>query len=153
MISKLSRRAFVVCSSFSVARLGALPETTGRCYAEACITTDGGSDAQRTGCALIFVLGHSGCGAVKSAIKHLDGNNKLPGSINGLVDLVKPAVTKVHGEQGDELDNAVRPNVQISIDRIRRLPPIIEPRVRDGRVKVAGGVYDLGTGKLTLTSS
>src|SRR3954453_19781380 len=35
---------------------------------------------------LILVLGHSGCGAVKSAIKHIDSKDTLPGAINGLVE-------------------------------------------------------------------
>src|SRR5262249_820747 len=99
---------------------------------------------------LIFVLGHSNCGAVQSAIKHLHDNDKLPGSINRLVELVKPAVTKAHGEQGDELYNAVRTNVLMGMERVRRLPPIIQPRVKEGKVKVAGGVYDLSTGKVSF---
>jgi carbonic anhydrase len=32
---------------------------------------------------LILVLGHSGCGAVKSAIKHIDNRDSLPGAISG----------------------------------------------------------------------
>jgi carbonic anhydrase len=34
---------------------------------------------------LIMVLGHSGCGAVKAAIKHIDAKDTLPRAINGLV--------------------------------------------------------------------
>jgi carbonic anhydrase len=101
---------------------------------------------------LIFVLGHSSCGAVTAAIKQIEGKEKFPGSINGMVHLVKPAVTMVHGKQGDELDNAIRANVQIGIDRISKLPPIIQPLVKHGRVKVVGGVYDLRTGKVTLAT-
>jgi carbonic anhydrase len=97
---------------------------------------------------LIFVLGHSDCGAVKSAIKHLDGNDELPESVKGLVGLVKPAVTKAHGEAGDYLDNAIRANVLIGMERISRLVPLVQPRVKEGTVKVTGGVYDLSTGKV-----
>jgi carbonic anhydrase len=99
---------------------------------------------------LIFVLGHSSCGAVTAAIKQTDEKERFPGSINGLVHLVKPAVTRAHGEQGNELDNAIRANVQIGMDRIRKQPPIIQPLVKEGRVKVVGGIYDLRTGKVTL---
>jgi carbonic anhydrase len=60
---------------------------------------------------LILVLGHSGCGAVKSAIKHIDGKDTLPGTIEGLVGLVKPAVIKSRGSAGDPLEKPIRANV------------------------------------------
>ena len=46
---------------------------------------------------LILVLGHSGCGAVKAAIQHINDKDSLPGAINGLVELVKPAVSRSKG--------------------------------------------------------
>jgi carbonic anhydrase len=99
---------------------------------------------------LIMVLGHSGCGAVKSALQHIDKKDSLPGSINGLVDLVKPAVEKSKGMPGDPLENAIRENVVIGVERLRGLEPIIAPKVREGKVKVVGGVYDLRTGAVTM---
>jgi len=99
---------------------------------------------------LILILGHSGCGAVKSAIKHIDAKDKLPGAIDGLVELVKPAVIKSRGMPGDPLENAIRANVEIGVERLRGLQPILAPRVKSGTVKIAGGVYDLKTGLVTL---
>jgi carbonic anhydrase len=102
---------------------------------------------------LILVLGHSGCGAVKSAIKHIDDRDSLPGAINGLVELIKPAVTMSKGLPGDPLENAVRKNVEIGVQRLQELEPIVAPRVKDRRVKVVGGVYDLFNGAVTLIDS
>ena len=99
---------------------------------------------------LIVVLGHSGCGAVKAAIQHLNDRDSLPGSINGLVDLIKPAVAQSKGLAGDPLENAIRQNVAIGVERLRRLEPVLAPRVKEGKVKVVGGVYDLSTGGVTL---
>jgi len=99
---------------------------------------------------LILVLGHSGCGAVKSAIQHIDAKDSLPGAISGLVELIKPAVTMSKGMSGDPLENAVRKNVEIGVERLRGLEPIVAPRVRDGKVKVIGGVYDLHNGAVKL---
>jgi carbonic anhydrase len=93
---------------------------------------------------LIIVLGHSGCGAVKAAMKHIDAKDSLAGAIDGLVELIKPAPNK--GESGDALENAIRKNVEIGMDRLRELQPILAPRVKDGKLKVVGGVYDLRTG-------
>lgn len=99
---------------------------------------------------LIFVLGHSNCGAVKAAIQHIEDRDSLPGAINGLVELIKPAVTRSKGKPGDPLENAIRLNVEAGVERLQGLEPILAPRVKDGKVKVVGGVYDLVTGMVTL---
>ena len=99
---------------------------------------------------LVVVLGHSGCGAVKAAIQHLDDKDSLPGTINGLVELIKPAVAKSKGLPGDPLENAIRQNVEIGVERLRGLDPILAPLVKAGTVKVLGGVYDLFTGRVTM---
>ena len=52
---------------------------------------------------LIMVLGHSNCGAVKAAMEHLDAKDSLPGAINDLVELIKPAVAESKGEPGNKL--------------------------------------------------
>jgi carbonic anhydrase len=102
---------------------------------------------------LIVVLGHSGCGAVKSAIKHIDAKDSLPGAIDGLVELVKPAVVKSQGMPGEALENAIRTNVELGVERLRGLEPILAPRVKDGTLKITGGVYDLKTGLVTFVQS
>jgi carbonic anhydrase len=99
---------------------------------------------------LIVVLGHSGCGAVKAAMKHIDAKDSLPGSINGLVELIKPAVAQSKGAPGDALENAIRKNVEIGVERLKELQPILAPRVKDGTLTVMGAVYDLRTGAVTL---
>jgi carbonic anhydrase len=98
---------------------------------------------------LIVVLGHSGCGAVKAAIKHIDAKDSLPGAINGLVELIKPAVIQSKGTPGDALDNAIRKNVEIGVERLKELQPILAPRVKDGKLKVMGATFDLRTGIVT----
>ena len=99
---------------------------------------------------LIMVLGHSNCGAVKAAIQQIDAKNALPGSIDGLVELIKPAVLRSKGRTGDPLNNAIRENVAIGVERLKGLEPIVAPGVRDAKVKVVGAVYDLVTGMVTV---
>jgi carbonic anhydrase len=99
---------------------------------------------------LILVLGHSGCGAVKAAMKHIDAKDSLPGAINGLVELIKPAVTQSKGMSGDPLENAIRKNVGIGVETLKDLQPILAPRVKDGKLKIVGAVYDLRTGAVTM---
>jgi carbonic anhydrase len=101
---------------------------------------------------LIIVLGHTNCGAVKAAVQHIDHKDSLPGAINGLVELIKPAVSKAREQQGDLVENATRDNVKIGVEKLKRLNPIIAPLVKQGKVKVVGGIYDLKTGKVELVT-
>ena len=99
---------------------------------------------------LIMVLGHSNCGAVKAAMAHLNAKDSLPGAINDLVELIKPAVEQSKGEPGDPLNGAIHKNVQIGVERLKGLEPILATPVKEGKLKIVGGVYDLRTGKVTL---
>jgi carbonic anhydrase len=99
---------------------------------------------------LIMVLGHSNCGAVKAAKQHIDVTDSLPGAIDGLVELVKPAVSQSKSEPGDPLENAIRKNVEIGVEKLKTLDPILAPRVKDGKLKVVGAVYDLSTGEVKM---
>jgi carbonic anhydrase len=103
------------------------------------------------GVSLVLVLGHGQCGAVKSALKHIDARDSLPGAINDLVNTIKPAVARSRGRKGDALENAIQANVEIGVERLRGLEPILAGPVKKGKVKVVGGVYDLKTGAVNIT--
>src|SRR5206468_10440433 len=85
------------------------------------------------GAPLGMVLGHTECGAVKAAIKHLDDKDPLPGAIGELVNRIRPAVIKAKGVPGDRLDNAIRANVALGVGTLRGLPPIVAPAVKRGQ--------------------
>jgi carbonic anhydrase len=99
---------------------------------------------------LVMVLGHTNCGAVKAAVKHIDEKDSLPGSINGLVELIKPVVSKVQGQPGEIYDNVTRANVIAGVEKLKNSQPILAPRVQAGSVTVVGGIYDLHTGVVKL---
>jgi carbonic anhydrase len=102
------------------------------------------------GVSLVLVLGHSKCGAVKAAVKHLDSHDKLSGSLGELVGLIKPAVERAEGRPGDRLENAIRANVEMGVERLLRFEPVVAPAVKAGKLKVAGATYDLRTGRVTV---
>lgn len=104
------------------------------------------------GVRLILVLGHSKCGAVKAAIAHVDADDALPGSINDLVNLIKPAVTAVKGHPGDKLSNVIKANVERSVSRLKGLDPILKKLVDGGELKAVGGTYELSTGAVEVFS-
>ncbi len=102
------------------------------------------------GVPLIVVLGHSQCGAVKAAITHIDTNDPLPGSLNDLVNTIKPAVIRAKDQPGDLLENAIKANVQIGVEHLQTSEPILVNALKQGKVKVAGATYDLRSGRVTV---
>jgi carbonic anhydrase len=104
------------------------------------------------GSPLIMVLGHTACGAVDAAIKVLKDNVQLPGHLPQLVAMIKPAVAMAKTESGNLLNNSIRKNVELNVAKMKSSGPIVAEYVAQGRVKVVGGIYDLETGKVSLTS-
>jgi carbonic anhydrase len=106
---------------------------------------------QFLGVPLLMVLGHSNCGAVDATIKVLKDNATLPGHLPELVRSIKPAVEAAKKmSSANLLDEAIAENVRHNVRRLREAKPIVDRFVADGKVKVVGGVYDLGTGKVGL---
>jgi carbonic anhydrase len=97
---------------------------------------------------LIVVLGHTRCGAVKAAVTHIDAKDSVPGAINGLIELIKPAVERSRSLAGDPLENAILENVRTGVERLKELEPILAPGVRERGLKILGAIYELETGNV-----
>jgi carbonic anhydrase len=102
------------------------------------------------GARLIMVLGHTECGACKSAIQFIDDKETLQGSIEGVVDYIRPVVRLVAGKPGDKLANVIKANVTEGAKKLQVLDPILSKLVKSGELKIVGGVYDLKTGKVDM---
>lgn len=102
----------------------------------------------KLGARLIVVLGHEKCGAVAAAVDAVKGAAAPPGSIGAIVDAIKPAAANVHGQPGDEVDNAVRANVLSIVERLKKASPILSPLVQNGELTLVGARYDLDDGKV-----
>jgi carbonic anhydrase len=102
------------------------------------------------GTPLILVLGHDSCGAVDAAIKSLKDGTTLPGHMPSLVTGIAPAVKAVSGQPGDTLANAIKQNVIDNVAKLGSATPILSAAVEQGKLKVAGGIYRLGDGRVEL---
>jgi carbonic anhydrase len=103
------------------------------------------------GVPLIMVLGHSDCGAMAAAIKVVQDNTQLPGHLPELVNSLKPAIETARQKgPGDLLLEATAENVRINVKRLSDADPVVSELVRQEKVKVVGGVYDIGTGKVSF---
>jgi carbonic anhydrase len=99
---------------------------------------------------LVMVLGHDACGAVDATIKSIKDGTVLPGHLPSLVAAISPAVTAVQGESGDMLDNAIRRNVMLNVEKLKAAGPILSAFVGDKKIRVVGGIYKLASGKVEL---
>jgi carbonic anhydrase len=99
---------------------------------------------------LFLVLGHEACGAVGATIKSLKDNTTLPGHLPSLVSNLAPAVKATKDQPGDPLANAIRQNVIDVVAKLKSATPILNAAVEQGKLKIVGGIYHLGDGKVEL---
>jgi carbonic anhydrase len=90
----------------------------------------------------ILVLGHSNCGAISAAI----AAKAVPGQISVLYQHMIPAIA---GAKGD-MPLAVKMNAAYQAKLLAESSTVIAKAIKENGVKVGSGVYDLGTGKVTL---
>lgn len=109
------------------------------------------------GARLVVVLGHEGCAAVGMAVSGAAGSEESPVR-RGVSDrLVRAGVSIAacgadetaipRGETGDEAIQAVRANVEVTVEEIRQA---LEGQQVDAAedVLVVGAVYHVGTGRV-----
>ncbi len=104
------------------------------------------------GAKVILVLGHTGCGAIKSTCDdvHL-------GHITGMLQKLKPALDSVQGDWDDRssanaafVQQVADANVLKSMEDIRTKSPILNEMVENGEVLIAGAMYDVASGRVTF---
>jgi len=104
-----------------------------------------------SGAKVVLVLGHTSCGAVKGAI-----DDVVLGNLTGLLARIKPAIpaTKYDGEKSSKnpayVDAVAKTNVMLALNDIRRRSPILEDLEKQGKIKIAGAMYELSTGTVEL---
>jgi len=105
------------------------------------------------GVKLIMVLGHSDCGAVKSAIHLADGTESYPaakyGAIGAIVEAIVPAVKSLSPGQRTP-DAVARANAASQAEAIANKGPIIKPAVAAGKLRVVSAMYDIASGEVSL---
>jgi carbonic anhydrase len=94
------------------------------------------------GTSVILVLGHSNCGAVTAAMK----GNSVPGLIGSFFTPIQPALEHAAGN----LDKAVKENARIQADLLGKSSPLLAGLVKEGKLKIVAGYYDLATGRVSL---
>ena len=101
---------------------------------------------------LMMVLGHEKCGAVKATLEAIEKNAHAEADIDWLVESIRPAVEKSKNTPGDALDNAVKANVELTVQRLKT-SPILSEAIEAGQLKIVGARYDLDTGNVEVIVS
>ena len=101
------------------------------------------------GSPLVVVLGHSKCGAVTAAVE----GGEAPPNIKAIVDFIAPAVTQAKSanpdKSGDALVSAaITANVWQAMADMYKNSPMLREKVKDGKIKLVGAVYDIKSGKV-----
>jgi carbonic anhydrase len=99
---------------------------------------------------LIMVLGHDACGAVDATVKSIKDGTRLPGHLPALVAAISPAVKAAQGEPGNTLENAIRRNVMLNVEKLKTAAPILNTFVDNQKIRVVGGLYKLASGRVEL---
>jgi carbonic anhydrase len=102
-----------------------------------------------SGAKLVLVMGHTSCGAIKGACDRVE-----LGNLTGLLKKIEPAVATVQDVPGDRnskntafVEAVAVANVRLTVARIRELSPVLRDLESAGKIKIAGCVYDLATGR------
>jgi carbonic anhydrase len=104
------------------------------------------------GSLLVFVLGHTACGAVQAAIDVSTKGDSLPGRIGAVAAPIVPAVEAVRDHPPDQLlEAATRENIRRTMARLSEVPTLGD-RVAAGTLLVVGGEYELVSGGVDLVT-
>jgi carbonic anhydrase len=94
------------------------------------------------GIKVLLVLGHTGCGAVKAAMKA----DAVPGQISTLYQHIQPAVELSGGDFG----KAISSNAKVQANLLRTSSTVVRDALKAATIRVESGVYDLATGRVAL---
>ncbi len=94
------------------------------------------------GAKVLYVLGHSSCGAVAATIRA----EPVPGQISTLFQHIRPAIRAAKGD----LEASIVENVRGQALLLAEASPVIAASIREAKLKVVGGVFDLATGVVEM---
>lgn len=105
-----------------------------------------------SGAKLIVVMGHSSCGAIKSAIDQV----KM-GNITSMLSNIQPAISLSQNFQADKsssndayINLVAKNNLLHTIEVIKQESPVLNDMLHNGSLKIVGAFYDLKTGKISF---
>jgi carbonic anhydrase len=100
----------------------------------------------------LIVLGHERCGAVKATIETIDHHTTVPGSIQSLIDSIRPSVLQAQGQGDVRLANAIHKNIISTVNALTSRSKIIHDAFLARKLTIVGADYDLDAGTVRIIS-
>lgn len=97
---------------------------------------------------LILILGHQGCSAVNAVLQ----DQAKEYDLEHIAPFIQQAVDETRDLPGDPLTNAIKANVQLSVQKLHE-NPVLESLVQNKKLKIIGGYYELKSGKVELLTN
>ena len=100
---------------------------------------------------LVVVMGHTRCGAIAAAARHLQTGEAPPTeNVLRITSRIRPIIEPVLAMPGlaDPLRAAMRANVLASVAQLSHGSTLIEELVRANRLRVIGAEYELESGRV-----
>ena len=105
------------------------------------------------GVKLVMVLGHSDCGAVKSAIAVANGTTSYPpdkfGAIGEVINAIVPPIQGLPPTDRT-LDRSISLTATTQAADLASREPIVKQAIDAKQIEVVAAVYDIKTGKVSL---
>lgn len=100
------------------------------------------------GAKIIVVLGHTGCGAIKSACDNIQFGNftALVKKLRIAVARVRDPATNRNSQNSEFVENVARENVFETITHIKHKSEVLRGMLEDFQIAIVGGMYDTQTG-------
>lgn len=101
---------------------------------------------------LVVVLGHSRCGAILATLDELRAPSESQSrNLRSIVDRVRPSVepllaTDLRNDLDGLVKQAIRANIQRSVDHLRHGSALLEQLIQDDGLLVVGAEYSLESG-------
>ncbi len=108
------------------------------------------------GSKVVIVMGHTACGAVKSAIDQVDAKALNMESLADLLDEIEPAVneTELEGERSsknlDFTNSVINNNAVRTVKNIREASPTLAKMEDEGNIMIVSAVYDMESGRVNF---
>lgn len=100
------------------------------------------------GSKIVVVMGHTKCGAVHGACKHVE-----MGNLSVLLSKIKPAMVKIGADTEYSpayAEKVAEANVHESIKEIREKSPILAELEKNGEIEIVGAMYSVDNGEVTF---
>jgi carbonic anhydrase len=101
------------------------------------------------GSKVIVVLGHTACGAVKGTMAGAELGN-LTATLENIKSAIEDASngSELSADNDDDVTRVVEANVVRTMNDITERSEVLAGLVEEGKLIIAGGVYDLATGEI-----